>query len=131
MVFPRQENWSGLPFPSPGNLPDPGIKPTSPTLADRFFTTEALGKPLCLSPLHNQLYCLPGFPQGLLQEMFSFPVVNFLYNSPSRVTSAQGTMAGERRTMEGKGHKINGLGGLWLHLDITRSHHRISQRKQA
>ena len=30
--FPRQEYWSGLPFPSPGDLPDPGIKPTSPAL---------------------------------------------------------------------------------------------------
>ena len=30
MGFPRQEYWSGLPFPSPGNLPDPGIKPRSP-----------------------------------------------------------------------------------------------------
>ena len=131
MVFPRQENWSGLPFPFPENLQDPGIKPMSPTSADRFFTTEALGKPLCLSPLHNQLYCLPCSPQGLLQEILSFSVVNFLYNSSSRATSAQGTMAGERRTMEGKGHMINGLGGLWLHLDITRSHHRISQRRPA
>ena len=32
MGFSRQEYWSGLPFPSPGNLPDPGIKPRSPTL---------------------------------------------------------------------------------------------------
>ena len=32
MEFPRQEHWSGLPFPSPGDLPDPGIEPTSPTL---------------------------------------------------------------------------------------------------
>jgi len=32
MGFPRQENWSGLPFPSPGDLPDPGIKPASPIL---------------------------------------------------------------------------------------------------
>ena len=30
--FSRQEYWSGLPFPSPGDLPDPGIKPTSPVL---------------------------------------------------------------------------------------------------
>ena len=30
MEFPRQEYWSGLPFPSPGDLPNPGIKPTSP-----------------------------------------------------------------------------------------------------
>ena len=32
MGFPRQEYWSGLPFPSPGDLPDPGIKPGSPAL---------------------------------------------------------------------------------------------------
>ena len=43
--FPRQEYWSELPFPSPGDLPDPGIESTSPALADRFFTTEPPGKP--------------------------------------------------------------------------------------
>ena len=43
MGFPRQEYWSGLPFPSPGDLPDSGIKPPSPALAGIFFTTEALG----------------------------------------------------------------------------------------
>ena len=45
--FSRQEHWSGLPFPSPGDLPDPGIKLTSsasPALAGRFFTTEPEGK---------------------------------------------------------------------------------------
>ena len=40
MGFPRQEYWSGLPFPSPGDLPDPGIEPVSLALAGRFFTTE-------------------------------------------------------------------------------------------
>ena len=39
--FSRQEHWSGLPFPSPGDLPDPGIEPMSPALAGRFFTTNA------------------------------------------------------------------------------------------
>ena len=43
--FPRQEYWGGLPFPSPGDLPDPGIKPASPALSGRFFTTEPPGKP--------------------------------------------------------------------------------------
>ena len=38
--FSRQEYWSGFPFPSPGDLPDPGIKPTSLALTGRFFTTE-------------------------------------------------------------------------------------------
>ena len=41
MRFPlRQEYWSGLPFPSPGDLPNPGLEPTSPALAGGFFTTE-------------------------------------------------------------------------------------------
>ena len=43
MEFYRQEYWNGLPFPPPGNLPDPGIKPTSPAspvFSGRFFTTE-------------------------------------------------------------------------------------------
>ena len=39
MEFFREENWSGLPFPSPGDLPDPGIEPVSPALqADAFIT---------------------------------------------------------------------------------------------
>ena len=49
MEFSRQEYLSGLPFPSPGDLPDPGIDPTycaSPSLAGRFFTTVPPGKPL-------------------------------------------------------------------------------------
>ena len=45
MGFPRQKYWSGLPFPSPGDLPNPGIKPVSTALAGRFFTTELPRKP--------------------------------------------------------------------------------------
>ena len=47
MGFPWQEYWSGLPFPSPGDLPNPGIKPVSlvsPALAGGFFTTWPPGK---------------------------------------------------------------------------------------
>ena len=40
MGFSRQEYWSGLPFPSPGDLPNPGTKLASPALAGSFFTTE-------------------------------------------------------------------------------------------
>ena len=43
MGFPKQEHWSGLPSPSPGDLPDPGSKPTCPALAGGFFTTEPPG----------------------------------------------------------------------------------------
>ena len=45
MGFPRQENWNGLPFPSRGELPEPGIKPMPPALAGRFFSAEPPGKP--------------------------------------------------------------------------------------
>ena len=40
MEFSRQEYWSGLPFPTPGDLPNPGIKAASPTFAGRFYTIE-------------------------------------------------------------------------------------------
>ena len=45
MGFSRQEYWSGLPFPSPGDLPDPGIKPGSPALEADALTSEPAGKP--------------------------------------------------------------------------------------
>ena len=43
--FPRQEYWSGLPFPSPGDLPNPEIKPGSPALQADFFTIWAIRVP--------------------------------------------------------------------------------------
>ena len=53
MGFPRQEYWSGLPFPSPGDLPDPWIVPMSPALASQFLKTatwEAQIRCLILRP---------------------------------------------------------------------------------
>ena len=44
MGFSRQEFWSGLPFPSPGDLPDPGIEPRSPALQADALTSEPLGR---------------------------------------------------------------------------------------
>ena len=69
MGFSRQEYWSGLPIPPPGDLPDPGIEPTSlisPALAGRSFTTsatwEALGMgvytPLNLNWVTNKDHCI-------------------------------------------------------------------------
>ena len=46
MGFSRQEYWSGLPFPSPGDLPNPGIEPGSPALWADSLTAELPGKPL-------------------------------------------------------------------------------------
>ena len=45
MRFSKQEYWSGLPFPSPGYLPNPGIEPRSPALQADALTSEAPGKP--------------------------------------------------------------------------------------
>ena len=44
MGFPRQDDWSGLSFPSPGDFLDPGIEPASPALAGGLFTTVPLEK---------------------------------------------------------------------------------------
>ena len=52
MGFPRQEYWSGLPFPSLGDYADPGIKRTSSALAGGFITTEPVRKPQLLVQLH-------------------------------------------------------------------------------
>ena len=45
MGFSRQEYWSGFPFPSPGDLPDPGIEPGSPTLWQTLYPLRQQGSP--------------------------------------------------------------------------------------
>ena len=56
MEFSRQKYWSGLPLPSPGNLPDPGIKPGFLTLWTNSLPFEPSGKPLWASRLqHNNV----------------------------------------------------------------------------
>ena len=57
MGFPRQESWSGLPFPSPGGLPNPGVELGSPAL-QAFFTAEPPGKPQCLPLVYGRPYIL-------------------------------------------------------------------------
>ena len=65
MGFPSQEYWSGLPFPPPGDLPDPEIKPRSLALpgasciAGGFFTTEPLGKPMCSPSYYSTQPIIP------------------------------------------------------------------------
>ena len=76
MGFPRQEYWSGLPFPAPGDLPNPGMEPmslTSPAMAGEFFTTAAAAaaaKSLqsCPTPCNPIDGSPPGSPiPGILQ----------------------------------------------------------------
>ena len=61
MEFPRQEYRNGLPFASLGDLPSPGIEPSSPALAGGFFTTEPPGKSL----FNFQFLCESCLPRDL------------------------------------------------------------------
>ena len=57
MGFSRQEDWSGLPFPSPGDLPNPGIEPMSPKLQADALSSEPPGNPeIVLDPASNKDY---------------------------------------------------------------------------
>ena len=79
MGFSRQEYWSGLPFPSPGDLPDPGTEPRSPTLRTDALLSEPPGKPkLCL------IYCLT-HPLNLSQQSHSSFQKILLFSSSSSI----------------------------------------------
>ena len=70
MGFSRQECWSGLPFPSPGDLPDPGIEPRSPSL---------------------QADTLPSEPPGKIILWYGFPFINeFFFSCMQFHSCAQG-----------------------------------------
>ena len=75
MGFPRQEYWSGLPFPSPGDLLHPGIKPGSPTLQADSLPFEPSGKtPEELNPLLKEALII-NWPHGLLELCRSYGVL--------------------------------------------------------
>ena len=74
MEFSRQEYWRGLPFLSPGDLPDPGIKPRSPTLQADSLPSEVSGKPLRF----------PRPPQIQLWGSFHFVLTLFKQTAPVR-----------------------------------------------
>ena len=63
MGFSRQEYWSGLPFPSPGDLPDPGIEPGSPALQADALLSEPPGKSLgkANEQINAPCYFMTGF----------------------------------------------------------------------
>ena len=56
MEFSRQEYWSGLPFPSPGDLPDPEIKPASPSLQVDPLQLSHLGSPIPITHRPKQAF---------------------------------------------------------------------------
>ena len=70
MGFSKREYWSRLPFPPPGDLPDPGVEPTSLALAGEFFITEPLGY------LH-----LEGTYLNIIKTIYNKPIANIILNS--------------------------------------------------
>ena len=82
MGFSRQDYWSGLPCPPPGNLPDPGIKPISlmsPASAGRFFNT-ILGKRQKYKKWEAKMECwVNSFPAGLLPCLGSVYLIKDLF----------------------------------------------------
>ena len=88
MGISRQEYWQGLPFPSPGNLPNPGIKPTSPespALAGRFFTAEPPRKP------HSKLTPNPHSTPTSLPSLWGWFGLGSIVSDPVRPHRQQPT----------------------------------------
>jgi len=65
MEFSRQQYWNGLPFPSPEDLPNPGIKPRSPTLQADSLRLSHLGNPLYVNTFVHFVYRLPYWGKGI------------------------------------------------------------------
>ena len=83
MEFPRQEYWSGLPFPPPGDLPDPRTESTSPVLSGGFFTTETPGKPIKTIASYSFYFVMAWSLEGLLRYVLSGLVGGYLHDSAS------------------------------------------------
>ena len=79
MEFSRQDSWSGLPFPFPGDLPGTGIEPGSPALAGGFFTAEPQGN-LCISVALGYLLNSQKRARGILdtQRVWNYYRVSFM-----------------------------------------------------
>ena len=76
MEFSRQEYWSGLPFPSPGDLPNPGIKPGSLALQADALPSEPPGKPICMYIHKHYIFFIQLYVHRYLSYFYVFAIVN-------------------------------------------------------
>ena len=116
MGFPRQEYYSGLPFPSPGDLLDPGIKPGSPALQADSLPSEPPGEPLSLIPLSHTTSSVMFMPQDLCTCCSFYLECSFqgsLITTPlpssglgSSILELSGFSHGRRNTVSVVGQKI-------------------------
>ena len=81
MEFSRQEYWSGLPFPSPEDLPNPGIEPRSPALQADTLPSEPPGKPniLFIKSHYQEISDNPQIGQKRFQVIYLIRVFSILY----------------------------------------------------
>ena len=84
MGFSRQEQWGEFPFPSLGDLPDPGTEPVSPALAGGFFTTEPPGNPVTRWEKINHVFFYPGVSKHLLYTQFQSKQIDNYHKDPYR-----------------------------------------------
>ena len=88
MGFSRQDYWSGLPFPSPGDLPDPGIEPRSHIAGRRFnlwATREGTEKDLRASLIHQLWILIPSVPYSLFCPSINRSVIYWCVTIPKCV----------------------------------------------
>ena len=124
MGFPRQEYWSGLPFPPPGVLPDPGIKPTfpmSPVLQVDSLSTEPSGKPICKTPRRsNQSILKEISPRCSLEGLMLKLKLQYFGHMMWRADSFEKTlMLGKTEGRKRGWQRMRWLGGITDSMDMS------------
>ena len=123
MGFPSQEYWRGLPFPSPGDLPDPGVEPGSPALQVDSLPSEPPGKPTAI--LKCQYICYPNLKKRKPRQE---KIGNLSEVTP--LTNGSASRWSQSLCSESPGYKLSGntfpfIYGLppvvwkWVHQDLT------------
>ena len=131
LEFPRQEYWSGLPFPSPGDFPDPGIEPVSPALADGFFYHWATRESNTWMCREKMLLLLAVGHWGVWksfifkkQKMVSFPICIYLITSEVVVQSSHVRLFCDFKDCSPTGSSVHGISQArileWVTLSFSR-----------
>ena len=134
MEFSRQEYWSGLPFPIPGDLPEPGIEHASlvsPALAGRFFTTAPPGKaPEKLSNLFRVIQ-RTGNSQDLQPSLCASKLSGLKVRTQFRIQNQRLAMSAEKlrsipfsKSISGSSVEtwVSSILWLWLHIKVIIPH---------
>ena len=119
MGFSRRECWSGLPFPSPGDLPDPGIEPGSPALQTDALPSEPPGKPLKLVSVYQMLITCVGLCYTWSDQNNPDPVHPLIQQEKQACQTAQKVAP---HALHSSGHGLGGWGDLTQHREKEGVH---------